>query len=206
MSNFTSVSIDLSTIAVQLREFRELLDTTSSLQERDDLFPFFRDRPQLTAWLGTVSPDLVRPDSIAYEHEIFGRYQADILVGDTTQGRFTIIELEDASRNSVFADQGRRSSYWANRFLTGFSQLVDWVCELQTQATHLALQEEFGTMQPLLHPALIIGRSIFLSDREQHRFDWFRQKVLVGSSSLSIRTYDELAEDLEDRVQLASSI
>lgn len=206
MGSFHSVSIDLSTVLEELREFQSLLDTTSALQERDDLLPFFRAHPQLTAWLGTISPDLVRPDAIAFEHRIFGRYRADILIGDTTQGRFTLVELEDAGVDSVFTDQDRVSSYWSNRFLTGFSQLVDWLCELRTQATDLSLQEEFGTMQPLLHPALIVGRSASLSDREWHRFNWFRQKVLVGSSSLSIATYDELATDLDDRVQLAASL
>ena len=132
MSDFTSVSIDLSTVSEEIHEFQELLEANTSLQEQDDLLPFFRARPQLTAWLGTVNPDLVRPDSVAYEYEIFGRYQADILVGDTTQGRFTLVELEDASRTSVFKDRERTSSYWSRRFLTGFSQLVDWLFELRT--------------------------------------------------------------------------
>ena len=206
MGDFTSVSIDLSTVSEEIHEFQELLEANTTLQEQDDLLPFFRARPQLTAWLGTVNPDLVRPDSVAYEYEIFGRYQADILVGDTTQGRFTLVELEDASRASVFKDRERTSSYWSRRFLTGFSQLVDWLFELRTQATDLSLQEEFGTMQPLLHPALIVGRTAALSDRERHRFDWFRQEVLVSSSRLSILTYDELVTDLDDRAHLASSL
>ena len=206
MGDFTSVSIDLSMVSEEIHEFQELLDANTSLQEQDDLLPFFRARPQLTAWLGTVNPDLVRPDSVAYEYEIFGRYQADILVGDTTQGRFTLVELEDASTDSVFKNRERTSSYWSGRFLAGFSQLVDWLCELRTQATDLSLQEEFGTMQPLLHPALIVGRTAALSDRERHRFDWFRQEVLVSSSRLSILTYDELVTDLKDRAHLASSL
>ena len=111
MSDFTSVSIDLSTVSEEIHEFQELLDANTSLQEQDDLLPFFRARPQLTAWLGTVNPDLVRPDSVAYEYEIFGRYQADILVGDTTQGRFTLVELEDASTDSVFKNRERTSTF-----------------------------------------------------------------------------------------------
>lgn len=206
MSNFTSVQVDLATVSEEIQEFQDLLDTASSLQERTDLLPFFRAHRQLTAWLGTVNTNLVRPDAIAYEHPIFGRYQADILVGDTRQGRFTLIELEDAGTDSIFKKKSRTSSYWSSRFFTGFSQLVDWLCEIRTRATDLALQEEFGTMQPLLLPALIVGRDQFLSNRERHRFDWFRQNVLVDSASPSISTYDELALDLDDRIQIARSL
>lgn len=206
MSDFTSVQIDLATVSKEIQEFQDLLDTSSSLQERADLLPFFKSRPQLTAWFGTVNTDLVRPDAVAYEHPIFGRYQADILVGDTARGQFALVELEDARPDSIFKDKGRTSSYWSDRFLTGFSQLMDWLCEIRTRAKDLALQEEFGTMQPLLLPALVVGRNQFLSDREQHRFDWFRQNVLVDSASPSISTYDELASDLDDRIQIARSL
>lgn len=206
MSDFASVKIDLTTVSKEIREFQALLETSSSLQESTDLLPFFRARPQLTAWLGTVNTDVVRPDAIAYEYPIFGRYQADILVGDTGRGRFALIELEDASADSIFEDRKRKSSYWSSRFFTGFSQLVDWLCEIRTQAKDLALQEEFGTMQPLLLPALVVGRDHFLSDRERHRFDWFRQNVLIDSASPSVSTYDELASDLDDRIQIAVSL
>ena len=206
MSDFISVEIDLATVSEEIREFQDLLDTSSSLRERTDLLPFFKSRPQLTALFGTVNTDLVRPDAVAYEHPIFGRYQADILVGDTARGQFALVELEDARPDSIFEDKERTSSYWSGRFLTGFSQLVDWLCELRTQAKDLALHEEFGTMQPLLLPALVIGRDQFLSDREWHRFDWFRQNVLVDSASPSISTYDELASDLADRIQIARSL
>jgi len=206
VSDFTSVQIDLATVSKEIQEFQDLLDTSSSLQERADLLPFFKSRPQLTAWFGTVNTDLVRPDAVAYEHPIFGRYQADILVGDTARGQFALVELEDARPDSIFKDKGRTSSYWSDRFLTGFSQLMDWLCEIRTRAKDLALQEEFGTMQPLLLPALVVGRNQFLSDREQHRFDWFRQNVLVDSASPSISTYDELASDLDDRIQIARSL
>lgn len=153
-----------------------------------------------------MNADLIRPDAIAYEYRIFGRYRADILVGDRERGRFALIELEDARADSVFEDKDRTSSYWSSRFFVGFSQLVDWLCEIRTRAKDLALQEEFGTMQPLLLPALVVGRDQFLSDRERHRFDWFRQNVLVDSASPSISTYDELASDLDDRIQIARSL
>lgn len=61
-------------------------------------------------------------------------------------------------------------------------------------------------MQPSLLPALIVGRDQFLSDREQHRFNWFRQNVLVDSVRPSISTYDELAADLDDRIQITLSL
>lgn len=113
MSDFSSVQIDLPTVAEEIRELQDLLDTSASLRENDDLLPFFRARPQLTAWLGTVNADLIRPDVIAYEYRIFGRYRADILVGDVERGRFALIELEDARADSIFEDKNRNSSYWS---------------------------------------------------------------------------------------------
>lgn len=102
-------------------------------------------------------------------------------------------------------DRGRAASYWSRRFNEGFSHLVDWLYGLDQRATGTALRQDFGHAEPDFFTMLIVGRSPALSDREWDRLRWHRSHVLIDSTHVFARTYDEIADDLRKSMRLYSA-
>lgn len=63
----------------------------------------------------------------------------------------------------------------------------------------------FGSPHAVYFGLLVVGRDIWLSHpREQRRWDWRAQKVLVNSLPVRCVTYDQLYRDLRDTLNLFS--
>jgi hypothetical protein len=207
MKTFQSVKFDLKQCREELDKFRTLLNSKVELLEKDDLRPFFRDSPQLTAFLGSIFPTLSPANQLAYEFPIFGDFAADIVIGNAGRRVYCAIELEDASEASVFLTRGKKSTKeWGRRFEHGFSQLVDWFFSFDDHVKTDALARHFGREHIVFFGMLLIGRSSHLSDHEHQRLKWRADRVLVNSHKIVCRTYDELYADLESNWDsLASS-
>jgi hypothetical protein len=79
------------------------------LKENEDILPFFKDRPNLSACIGWYSPDNLC-NQIKHEFTLFGDFRADLVVGDSRNNTYCFIEFEDATKDSIFKNKKGKST------------------------------------------------------------------------------------------------
>ena len=191
-----------SACRAEVEEFRALLDSKTELGEQEDILPFFRARPNLSAMTGMVSLDLWRIDRLAFEYDLFGDFRCDLVVGDFQTPAYTLIEFEEARADSVFCPGKKYTQEWSPRFERGYSQLIDWFWKIHDLEKTGDFQHRFGAAGDhlIFHGVLIVGRSRFLESREKQRMRWRSQRVSVNTHKMTCMTYDDLLEDLSGRL------
>ncbi|WP_221178860.1 hypothetical protein, partial [Pseudomonas protegens] len=100
MKSFVSLNLDTSILRQNLDELDELLKSESHLKERDQIAPFFKERPHLCAAIGYGNNAVELPNCWASELDLFGDFVCDAASGDTEANAFTLIEVEDAREYS----------------------------------------------------------------------------------------------------------
>jgi hypothetical protein len=108
MKTFASVPWSAVLCRKQLKALQKLLASSTGLKEREEILPFFKARPQLSAFLGSYDSTLFRYDLLAYEFELFGDFVCDLAVGDSVRKAYGFIEFEDAVPNSIFVKKERQ--------------------------------------------------------------------------------------------------
>ena len=103
---FKQITLDPKKCRVQIDEFGALLKSKAALSEKDDLQPFFKNRPQVSAFIGSYMRDIGPATDYAFEYPFYGDFAADLVVGDKSGRRFCVIEFEDGRTFS--RDQSRR--------------------------------------------------------------------------------------------------
>ncbi|MFI5398923.1 MAG: Shedu immune nuclease family protein [Candidatus Binatia bacterium] len=184
----------------ELKEFRVLLDSHHDLSERADILPFFRKRRNLSSFISTYHPHLLTRSLIAYEYPLYGDFSTDLLVGDARASAYCFVEFEDATQSSVFQDGGRSVPYWSQRFLSGYSQLVDWFWKLDDFRATADFTSRFGNRSAQFAGFLVVGRSRYVRPVDLERLVWWRNSVRISNQSVFCLTYDELCEGLEMRM------
>ena len=197
---FIKIQFDAEQCRREADELRHLLATNSDLHERKQVLPFFKSRLQLSAFLGSYHPEIVRYDLVAHELPLFGDFVADLVVGDSKNGAFAFIEFEDASPDSVFVKR-KATPDWSGRFEHGFSQLVDWFFALHEQGQTVAFEDKFGNRTIRHLGILVIGRSEHLGIQEKQRLRWRQEFVLLNSKQIYCKTFDQLRDDILDRLE-----
>ncbi len=201
---FQSLTLDASQALRGLDDFDALLASKVDLDEKADILSFFGMHPQLSLVLGFYNSDMVRYDCMAHELPLLGLFRPDVVVGDWHRKRYCFVEFEDAKANSIFRHVGRRTSHWAPRFQQGYCQVVDWFWLIESQQNTPQFETQFGKRSIQAAGLLVIGRdSAIVGHSERHRFEWWRDHVIVDSRGITCRTYDELARDLRDRLSIA---
>jgi hypothetical protein len=200
---FKSIQFDPRQCRKEAEELRDFLATNRELQERKQVIPFFKDRLQLSAFLGSYHPDIVRYDLVAHELPLFGDFVADLVVGDSRNSAFAFIEFEDASPHSIFGKKTRKKATpdWSSRFEHGFSRLVDWFFKLHEQGQTAEFEDKFGSRTIRHLGILVIGRTEHLGTRETQRLRWRQEHVLLNSKQVHCKTFDQLRDDLLDRLE-----
>lgn len=201
MKEFTTVKFDPVVCRFQLEEFKELLQQKSSLSEKNDILPFFRERIQLSTFIGSYNINLARFNRIAFEYDIFGDFAADLVVGDFRKKSYCFIEFEDARLSSVFVSKtGKYSPDWSPRFEKGFSQIIDWFWKLDDLERTDDFENRFGARRIDYIGVLIIGRNDYLKPREKNRLVWRQENLVLNSKHVYCLTYDDLYNDLLFRI------
>jgi hypothetical protein len=190
----------------ELVAFKVLLDSRPELSERADILPFFGAHRHLAAFTGSLNPNLHVFDRLATEYDLFGDFRADVVVGDSQANAYTLIEFEDAKRESVFRADGRYTLAWSPRFEHGFSQLVDWFWKIEDQQKNDDFRHRFGTGVSRFFAVLVIGRSSFLDERGRARMAWRSDRVLINSRPTLCFTFDDLHRHLDRKLQSMSQI
>ena len=111
----------------EIQAFKLLLKK-ESLDERKDILPFFRANINLSLMIGSLHSNASILNNYAFEFDIIGDYKADLVVGDNVTNSYCFIEFEDARKNSIFAQVGKKANLdWASRYNKGNSQIIDWL-------------------------------------------------------------------------------
>lgn len=195
---FTTIQLDHAECRKQIEEFKALLAAKADLSERHDIQPFFRARPHLATFIGTFLRDTGLATEYAFEYPILGDFTADLVVGDKSARRFSVIEFEDGRNDSIFRKpKGKSSTEYSSRFEHGFSQIVDWFYLLDDFKKTDRFKKDFGTGHIRLSALLIIGREAGVSDYDRVRLDWRTEKVRVDSHTVECVTFDDLAEYID---------
>jgi hypothetical protein len=199
---FDSIIFNSAMVERDLKAFGELLDKPN-LSEKKDIQPFFKNRKQLSAFIGTIDPKVGLATELAFEYPFFGDFTADLVLGNKENGAFSVIEFEDGRGNSIFKKlKGKSSKEWSQRFDHGFSQLVDWFWKLDDHKKTDTFRNTFGDGHIRFSALLIAGRNAGVSDEDRKRLNWRTEKVRVDSHSIECVTFDDLYEDLAKRIKL----
>jgi hypothetical protein len=146
MKHLDTLTFDAKQCQQELGELQTLLATHAELKEEQQIVPFFRDRRNLAAFLGSLYPEIIRTDRIAFEYDLFGDFSCDLVVGDAGSGAYGFIEFEDAAPNSIFVRRGAKSTpEWSSRFEHGYSQIIDWFYKLDDMARTGEFEARFGS-------------------------------------------------------------
>jgi hypothetical protein len=201
MKKFDSITFDPRSCRKELDELKALLDENQELDERKQILPFFRERPNLSVFIGSYFAYISTFDRIAYEYDIFGDFKADLAFGDSTSGWYGFVEFEDGTSSSIFRKKaGKATLEWSPRFERGFSQVVDWFWKLLDMKGTRALGHRFGPEYAGYEGMLIIGRSDHLSQKGKDRLRWRRDHVTVNAKHVHCVTFDNLYQHLDDRL------
>ena len=206
MAALISLSLSKTQVKADLKALRALLDDPKKpdLHERNDILPFFKDRPHLCAFMGTYNPNIVdyKRISLAREFDIFGDHIADLAVGDTSNHEYCFIEFEDASENSIFKKAPKLTPEWSVRFEHGFSQLVDWILWIENSKGTSAFVNRFNAHSIRYNMLLVIGRDKHIGNQGlKDRLNWRTDQVVVASKKFNCITFDKLYEDLSQRLE-----
>jgi hypothetical protein len=196
MKPLSSFKIDLKQCVNDLDAFDELLSNNAELKEREHILPFFRDHPNLTAYIGSYAPGIAGFSRLELEYQLYGDFAADAIVGDPDSKCFCLIEFEDGCEKSIFKSTGRSSKEWAPRFEHGFSQVIDWFWKIDDLRQTASARTIFGHDHIDFMGVLVIGRDRFLDTADKIRLEWRVNKVVVNSQRVVVRTFDQLASDL----------
>lgn len=201
MKLFYDISLDLNLAEQQFQQFKNLIGSKQSLCESSDIMPFFKNNLHLTAMLGLFVGDIVRPDKIAFEYDLFGDFRCDIVVGDSSQSTFVFIELEDACDNSIFERNGAKATRdWGKRFEHGYSQIIDWFWQLDCMKHTPKYKNMFNKDSIERYGMLIIGRDAFFRNDETERFNWRKRHVVVDSTKIPCFTIDDVCNIIESKM------
>lgn len=177
----------------RIAEFGDLLRSGPSLSERDDIQPFFKERPLLAAYIGAYARDVGPATQYAFEYPVSGDFAADLVIGDHVGRRYCVVEFEDGRPDSIFKTvRGKSTAEWSHRFEHGFSQIVDWFTPLDDLKKTERFRKDFGPGHVRFSALLVIGRDAGLTDYDRYRLEWRTQKVRVDSHTVECVTFDSL--------------
>ncbi len=200
---FQRLTPELKRLRQELVQFEKFLEKSHAPRERHEILPFFGDRLQLSALVGNCyHQDILVNDLVAFEYDLFGDFQCDLVVGDSRRKVYGFVEFEDADPSSLFVKQKNKSSpEWAPRFEHGFSQVVDWFYKLDDMERTNEFEHRFGVRQIQCFGLVVVGREAALEDRERRRLHWRREKVTVNGHRVHCVTFDRLLADMQARVE-----
>ncbi|ELV8552727.1 DUF4263 domain-containing protein [Vibrio fluvialis] len=206
MSTIVLVKEDLkkSECRQQLDELRLFLNNVQNTHfSETDIHNFFKDRPQLVLLMGRVL-GVRDPEGYNDEIPILGKYRADFVAASDCKRNWAFVEFEDAYPNSIFQrklNQKTQTYDWSRRFEKGYSQVIDWLYQLDVNNNTTNMKAAFGhqSLNPELYfGALIIGRDKDLDRGDcRERWEWRRGNTRIDKKLIYCNTFDGLLDDME---------
>jgi hypothetical protein len=200
---FKQLTFDPKKCRAQIDQFGALLQSKIALSEKHDIQPFFKKRPQISAFIGSYMRDIGPATDYVFEYPFYGDFAADLVVGDRAVRRFCVIEFEDGRKNSIFkVPRSKSTAEWSRRFEHGFSRIVDWFTLIDDIKKTSRFQKDFGQDHIRFSALLIIGRHAGVTGYERTRLEWRTEKVRVDSHPVECVTFDGLHEHMDRHLRL----
>jgi hypothetical protein len=114
VKNLQSLKFDRAKCRTEWNQFSSLLSSKAELSERNDVLPFFKNRHHLSTLIGSYFPKMAKADCFAHEFEIYGDFIADLIVGDSTEQRYVLVEFEDGTARATTTFYHLRTSCSTN--------------------------------------------------------------------------------------------
>jgi Domain of unknown function (DUF4263) len=200
MKQLATIPFSASKCAGELEELKKLLSNHNELEENRHILPFFKARSSLSAFIGSLFPEMNTFEKTGHEFDLFGDYKADLVVADNSNEKYCFIEFEDAKKSSLFKSTTKFSDSFSQRYECGFSQLIDWFYILEDQKNTELFRKKLGNNVTGYFGALIIGRDHFLTDANRKRLEWRSNNVIVNSRHIYCYTYDTLYKKLKEKL------
>jgi hypothetical protein len=196
----TPLAFSYSQCLKEALELQTFLGSQTTLKERDEILPFFKERQHLSAFLSVYTGRARRFDRIAHEYPLYGDFTCDLVAGDWSSA-FVFVEFENAAEYSVFKQQKTKATpEWSSRFEHGFSQILDWFYKMDTQRHSPDFEDRFGSRNIHVSGLLVVGRRQELGPREMDRLSWRHQHVIVHGKQIHSMTFDDLCADTLERL------
>lgn len=208
MKGFNRFTFDPVLLRAECDKLKALLQKGSGLEleEDRDLSPVFKGSPNLVSIIGAAFGGVSNPDLIAQEYWVLDKLRCDFAMCNSRRQRFCFVEIEDASKNSIFTERkpnvfnglmGRPPYYdWARRFEHGYSQILDWVRVLEDAKNTYDFRAHFGSSNRFdVEFVLVIGRDEFLDADMLERLAWRSKNVQVAGHKIKCITYDQLLDE-----------
>lgn len=177
--------------------YQSLLQSKAILSEQKDILPFFKKSKDLSLLISNYIPKIKTLDCFAHEYQLDGDFVADLIVGDSKEHRYLLVEFEDGSPDSIFKQKGKKATPdWASRFEGAHSQLVDWLWRLEDKRSTTDFTNTFGSSRANFQGLIVIGKGMNLSQREKDRLKWRTDRTMIDSNALTVVSFDELESDL----------
>jgi hypothetical protein len=198
MKNLQAHTLLPADARVQWNDFSNLLSTKPTLSEQNDVLPFFKNRKDLSLLICNYFPRIRTADRFAHEFEIYGDFVADLIVGDSKEKHYLLIEFEDGTPDSVFKKKGKKATPdWSSRFESSHSQLVDWLWKLEDMRSTADFQNTFGGRRATFQGLIVIGKDMKLTDQEIDRLQWRTSRTKFDSNSFECVSFNELSQDFD---------
>jgi len=196
MKKMNSLSFDPIQARQEWQDYQSLLQTHLELEEAKDVLPFFKVRHHLSLLIGYCYVSY-EPNCFGHEFDIFGDFRADLIVGDFSTRHYLLIEFEDGKPDSIFKRTQRAVSEWSPRLEKAYSQLNDWLCQLDRMKYTPNFEDKFGKHDAEFQAIIIIGKDTNLTEPEQKRLRWRVSKTVIDSKKFQIITFEELLEQCD---------
>lgn len=198
MKNLRAHAINAQNCRKEWQAFSNLLAANPTLSERGHILPFFKKNHDLSALICNYFPKITNPDRLAHEFQIYGDFVADLIVGDSTEHRYVLIEFENGAADSIFKKKkGKATPDWASRFEGAYSQLTDWLWKLEDMRSTGDFQNTFGSRRATFQGLIVIGKDMALSQQELDRLKWRIDRTKIDSNEISVVSFDELKNHLD---------
>ena len=200
MKSIVNFAFSTDSCAKDLSAFSLALNRQEGRLSREHMRAFFAEHKHLSAFLASYISHFTRFDYVAFGVDVLDVFHADLIVGDSHTGRFLFITFEGADPTSLFDRDTPAQSKWARDFERGYSRVIDWFWAFSLLQHTSACSKFFGTEVTEYYGMLVVGRSDGLTAEETDRLTWRQSKLLVDDRPIITLTYDDVLEDLEQRL------
>jgi antiviral defense system Shedu protein SduA len=192
VSLFRSIDLDISRAADEFIEFKKFLQDNATFSERQ-VVNELKKRLHLSCLMGSLIAGVPRSNVYKFEFQIQGVFRADLVVGNSLQKRFVLVEFESGRTNSLFGPtRTNQMRDWSRQFERGFGQLVDWAWAKHDAGNTQIFRNAFGCDDMSTASLLVCGRDTLMDATEQKRFFWRCHNIGLAGTSATCLTYDGL--------------
>ena len=200
MSKLDTIDFNYDQCRREVQALGCLLANQAVLREKNDILPFFKNHPQLSALCSIFNTNIGQTDRIGHEYHLFNSFFCDLVIGDWQKKAYCFIEFEDTKPTSIFTNRKKDCRDWGPRFEHGYSQIIDWFYKIDGMKEHQDCETYFCKRSIDYEGILVIGRDQYFQEGEKERLEWRTRHVIVNSKKIHCVTFDGLFSQMQKRL------